>query len=358
DGEKVRVGWLAPYDLSQPVKSNVEFYLPLNGDDGFFGARLALLISDEDIAVTRNVTKRNKTKEQLRENEEKFRVLVEGFNAAIFRLAIPSGVYEYMSPLAESVFGYSAESFINKPFLIKEIVHPDFRDYSEHEFANLAKNRVSPVYEYKIIDSQGNERWILQSNKGVFDKQGNILAIEGLCVNITKRKLAEQSLCEKKRELINQAKRLDEVNTALKVLLAHREQEKLDQEKDILATFTRLVFPSLDKLKESQVSDYQQAHLAIIESNLVSICSPFAARLSSPDVNLTPAELQVADMIRQGKSSKEIAKLLYLSINTIRFHRQGIRVKLGIARKKVNLRSYLQSLAMSTPESATLASAV
>ena len=61
-------------------------------------------------------------------------------------------------------------------------------------------------------------------------------------------------------------------------------------------------------------------------------------------VNLTPTELKVADLVRDGRTSKEIASLLNLSYNTIMFHRHNIRGKLGLKKKKTNLRSYLRSL--------------
>jgi PAS domain S-box-containing protein len=90
------------------------------------------------------------------------------------------------------VFGYSAEHFLNRPLFLKEIIHPDFVKYFEGKWSDLIEGNVPTTYEYKIIDPGGNERWILQSNKGIFDNQGNIIAIEGLCRNITKRKQTEK----------------------------------------------------------------------------------------------------------------------------------------------------------------------
>ncbi len=81
----------------------------------------------------------------------------------------------------------------------------------------------------------------------------------------------------------------------------------------------------------------------IIESNLDEVVSSFALKFSKTDLNLTPTEIQVANLIKQGKRSKEIADLLNSSPKAIAFHRGSIRRKLGLQNKKTNLRSYLFS---------------
>ena len=60
--------------------------------------------------------------------------------------------------------------------------------------------------------------------------------------------------------------------------------------------------------------------------------------------NLTPGETQVANFIRQGKTTKQIADLIGTATSTIDFHRRNIRRKLGLANKEINLQAYLQSL--------------
>jgi diguanylate cyclase (GGDEF)-like protein/PAS domain S-box-containing protein len=140
-------------------------------------------------------------KKALKERESRYRNLVEGLNEAIYRMSLPDGNYEYFSPAVKKVFGYSAKEFLNNPLLIKKIIHPDFKNYFKKKWAELINGKVPPIYEYKIIDPKGKHRWIIQSNKGTFDSNGNISAIEGICRDITKQKEAEDKLAKSEDRL-------------------------------------------------------------------------------------------------------------------------------------------------------------
>ncbi|MBU0515551.1 MAG: LuxR C-terminal-related transcriptional regulator [Proteobacteria bacterium] len=158
------------------------------------------------------------------------------------------------------------------------------------------------------------------------------------------RQRIEEVLREKEKEISDKARNLEEANTALKVLLEHRMKEKEGLREEISETVRTLVLPYLDKLKEGRLNMGQKTYLEIIESNLASIGLVDGRRWSSSSQGLTPTEQQVANMIRMGKSTKEIANVLNVSTNAVFAHRQRIREKLGIAHHKVNLQSFLQSL--------------
>jgi DNA-binding CsgD family transcriptional regulator len=70
----------------------------------------------------------------------------------------------------------------------------------------------------------------------------------------------------------------------------------------------------------------------------------FSQKLSSPDFNLTQAETQIAGLVRDGKTGKQITTLLGISENTLNFHRNNIRKKLGLNNLKTGLKSFLQSI--------------
>jgi DNA-binding NarL/FixJ family response regulator len=140
------------------------------------------------------------------------------------------------------------------------------------------------------------------------------------------------------------SRNLEEVNTALKVLLKQREQDKSELEEKVLSNVKGLVLPYLEKLKKSRISKRDMSFVNILESNLTNIISSFTHRLSSRHLNLTPKELQVANLVKEGRTTKEIAEMMGICAGAVSLHRNHVRNKLGINSKKINLQSYLSSL--------------
>ena len=99
----------------------------------------------------------------------------------------------------------------------------------------------------------------------------------------------------------------------------------------------------LESLKQANLKPDQIEYIDLIENNLKNFYDPNYAKLAAPEYKLSPTELKVAQLVRDGKTNKEIAKMLHLSKSTILTHRHHVRVKLGIRNKKVNLRSLLKS---------------
>jgi PAS domain S-box-containing protein len=167
---------------------------------------------------------------------------------------------------------------------------------------------------------------------------------EQLKQEIDERKKAEEALKQREKELETKSSNLEEANIALKVLLKKRDEDKTEIEEKILLNIKELVIPYLDKLKKNRLDERQEAYVYILESNLNDIISPFSHRLSSRYMNFTPTEIRIANLLRQGKTSKEIAELINSSPKAVSFHRENIRKKLGLKNKKTNLKSYLLSL--------------
>jgi DNA-binding CsgD family transcriptional regulator len=205
---------------------------------------------------------------------------------------------------------------------------------------DLQCSRIQTII--KVAQAE-TERNFLMARKPIYEESER--RIKELGKEASERNRAEEALRKRERELEARSHHLKEVNTALTVLLKQREEEKKDLEENVLSNMKKLVIPHLERLKQSGLDTIQATHVRTLESNLNNIVSPFISRLSSRFVNLTPMEIRVADLIKEGKTNKEIGEMLYLSPNTIKFHRYNVRTKLGLKNKRINLRSYLLSLA-------------
>lgn len=155
---------------------------------------------------------------------------------------------------------------------------------------------------------------------------------------------AEEALKKREAELEVKSKDLEELNTTLRVLLRQREEDRRDLMEGILSNIEALVIPFVEKLKKCRLDPHHMAYVEMVESGLKDITSAFPKKVGSQYPNLTPAEIQIANLIKTGKTTKEISKLLGVSPGAINFHRNNIRKKLGLNRKKINLISHLASL--------------
>lgn len=160
----------------------------------------------------------------------------------------------------------------------------------------------------------------------------------------TERNRLEEMIQERTEELSIKTMNLEDTNAALKTILKKREEDKNELEEKVLLNVKRMILPYLEKLKTTTLDSSQQTYVDIIDMSLKEIISPFAHTLSTKYVNLTPKEVQIANLIKQGKSTKEIAEIFELSKRTIDAHRNHIRRKLGLKKRGGNLRTHLLTL--------------
>ena len=154
----------------------------------------------------------------------------------------------------------------------------------------------------------------------------------------------QEALRAKELELLQQREKLEETNTALRVLLRQRDEDRTRLEETVYNNVDRLVLPYIEKLLQGRLSDKHRTLAEIADNNLRDIISPFLRTLSSLGLLLTPQEIEVANLVRNGRSSKEIADIMALSVAGVDFHRKRLRQKLGLANTKKNLRSFLLTL--------------
>ncbi len=162
-------------------------------------------------------------------------------------------------------------------------------------------------------------------------------------LKIHKTRLEE--LVQKRTDKLKQAnKRLEEANIALKVILRQMEEKGKTDKENFLINIKQSILPYLQELGHTEISNGQAVLLKRLKKNISQITSPLIGKLSSGYLNLTPMEIKVAILVKDGVVNKEIADILRVSVNTITSHRYKIRTKLGLKNKNINLRSFLLSL--------------
>ena len=208
-----------------------------------------------------------------------------------------------------------------------------------------------------------NEEWVLRRSDGeklnclcnsgpILDRNGKVIAGIMVWRDITERKRIEEehrannitARKDMEEELEAKSNRLQEVNSALKALLRQRDEDRTEFEEAVVTNIENLIMPYVKRLKSGPLSSSQASLLEILESHLKELTSKFGKTLALEYRVLTPTEMRVAALVRDGKTSKEIADLLCISEKTASFHRNNIRSKLGLRGMGINLRSHLLSL--------------
>jgi PAS domain S-box-containing protein len=307
------------------------------------------------IGAVRDITERKRIEEMLKESQARLHYLLTA-NPAVIYTCEAAGDYAatFVSDNIKIQLGYEPQELVNNPKFWADHVHPEDRP---RVFADLPRVFEHGYYthEYRFQKKDGTYRWMHDELRLVRDGQGNPMEIVGYWIDITERKRMEEALKrahwelelrveERTAELVQSKKQLEEINTALRVLLKQREGDKAELEEKVLSNVKDLVLPYVERLKKTSLGNNQLSFVDILESNLKEIISPFSRKLSSKYLGLTPTEIRVADLIKDGKTTKEIAEFMNVSDKTVQTHRDSIRKKIGIKHKKVNLRTYLSSL--------------
>jgi len=197
--------------------------------------------------------------------------------------------------------------------------------------------------QIKLAEDRFFESEILREKERKVSKKLK-LANHILKKEITERRKAEMLLKSREKEMEIQTANMQEANTAMKVLLKKREEDKKNFSEKVLFNIKELIIPYLEKLKKTDLNETQRAYVEILGSNFEELSNPLALKLSFKYFDLTRAEIRVAILIKQGRTTQQIADLLSLSPRTIDAYRANIRRKLKIKRKKINLCTYLNSI--------------
>ncbi|MDD5168253.1 MAG: PAS domain S-box protein, partial [Syntrophales bacterium] len=352
-----------PFTPESLEKSPLRFDLVLNGER--IESRRQLKRPDESEVIVemhtkmmpdgiyqsifRDITQRERVEDALLESEAKYRALIET-TCTGFVILNPDGVVLDANAEYVSFIGYSQLVDIVGRNVIEWTADHDKKKNAAALKICYRKGVIRNL-EIDYADSAGHITPV-EINATYIKAGRNKTEIMALCRNIMARRQVDEELRRHRRnledmvsertvELERKNMALKELNTTLKVLLEKREEDKKEMEERFVMNVRNLVLPYVEQMKRGKPDFEQQACLGIIEKHLNVIATPLLTNMRQ--FNMTPQEIKVATLVKQGKSTKEIAEILGIASGSIDVHRKNIRKKLGLNERKVNLQSRLES---------------
>jgi PAS domain S-box-containing protein len=292
------------------------------------------------VGTAMDITLRKVMGEKWQDSEKLYRAIFENTGTATIIMEEDMTISLINSEF-EKMTGYRKEEWEGKRKWPEYVAPDDIARMKRYHVQRRKDPSLAPRnYEHDLIDNKGRIRHMTLTVGMIPGTKKSIASF----MDITEWKEAERNLKRRESELQVKSQSLQELNAALRVLLNERERDQKELADKIYSNIHSFVLPYTHKLRKSHLDPKDKSYVDIIESNLTDIISPFSYKISSKYRNLSHKEIQIANFIKEGKTSKEIADLLGMSKSAVDISRFRLRNKLGLNKVKVNLRSHLDAL--------------
>ncbi|HKK12048.1 MAG TPA: PAS domain-containing protein, partial [Flavobacteriaceae bacterium] len=320
----------------ETVADEVE-YQSLEGKKYCYYNIIAPIRDEENISgilgVLVDISNLKQAEEALRESKSKLNTMLASIGDHMSMMDKDLNIL-WANEIAEKIFG---NDIIGKKCY--EVYHKRKEPCEPYPCITLRAFQNGTIHEHdtQVVGEDKNTIFFhCTANVALRDKEGKPISVLEISRDITEKVRAEKALhkaknelerrvSERTRDLEIKTKNLEETNIAMEVLLKKRDEDKKDIEDNVLTNVKELIAPFFKKIKKTELDDQQKTFLSIIESNINEIISPFTRKMSLKYLNLTPTEIRIANLIRHGSPTKEIAELLNLSPRTVETHRKNIR---------------------------------
>ncbi|MBF0377286.1 MAG: PAS domain S-box protein [Desulfamplus sp.] len=309
------------------------------------------------IGTVRNIDERKAMELSLKESKYRLELALQSSSIGLWDLNIKDNHIFFDKRCAE-ILGYDSEMILSPATQTFDIIIPEERKKIIKHWNNQIKtiafhsknSLISDADSYinvecPVINKKNHNLWLMVLGKIVEkDSFANPTRAVGTCLDITEQKSFQKEFEKKHNELEYNVKKLEQTNSALNILIEHRDRERAKFCDSILNNFKKLVFPFINKMSKSKNSNEIEIYTKILEQNIHESLAMLKKETPLKYSNLTSTEVQVSDLIKEGISSKEIAQMLNVSERAVYFHRRNIRKKLNLGTSKKNLKNHLQSI--------------
>ncbi|MFP4420894.1 MAG: LuxR C-terminal-related transcriptional regulator [Desulfococcaceae bacterium] len=244
---------------------------------------------------------------------------------------------------AEALFGYALEELVGAR---ADILHGDparFHEFRQWYLLAMEKD-IGVEAECAMRCKDGTTFPAIHSLTRLSDGNGSLLGVLQVVDVAVEEAVAQKALRDARKLFREQFAEMERRQLALEALLGSLEKDKAEAENRVLCNIRDSVCPYIERLKKSRLTPDQLETLRLIEARIRLPFGVSAVCMDRVLTPLTPSEIKIAGLIREGKTAKEIGQFLNLSENTVNFHRQNLRVKLGLKKQKISLRSFLLSM--------------
>ena len=334
-------GMLAPFNeaLATARKNGkCEFVLQQLRDDGVYYLATTLFSihgrkkNDTGFGlIALDITSQKQHELSLQAERDFSRKIIDAAPSIICSIA-QNGSIRFINPAGERLTGYSTKELLNKNW--QDYFHADNKTASNRDLLRQFQENDVRGMEVELKTKDGSLRNISWSSVTRFEDKGSARETLILGNDITRLKKAFQEIEKKKQEI-------EEANIALRVMLDQHTKTKETIEEQISVRLKTLVTPYLDLLRQSATSEQQAETINIITAHIDSIAGSFSPKSKEILLGLSPRESLIADLVRQGKTSKDISEIIGVSVRTVETYRNNLRKKLGINNRKISLRTYL-----------------
>ncbi len=315
-----------------------------------FGYILKPFQEEQIKAVVEIALHRIDLEKRLKESESNFHQLVELSPFPVSIIDSASQI-QYLNKRFTELFGYVLTDFPKEAKWYKKLFSNSknrkiFQDVLKSgqsetnieplEFKVRCKNKKILDVLFRPVSLESGKQFITFEDMTLRNQLEKMLRNE--------RDQLEKMVAQQTEELEIKSQNLEDANFALKSLLKKRDEEKFEFEEKIQVNIEQMVLPYMEKLQATNLDSTQSTVVEIMATSLQEVTSSFSHTLSTKYRSLTPKEIQIANLIKQGQTTREIAKILNISKRTIDAHRNHIREKLKLKKKGGNLRTHLLSI--------------